>query len=100
MITAQASLTIITTVFSHSQHSSYGISHTPSPCVTPGCFTPVSLTPLANERHLLPRAPHFRCNALWLSVFYDANPLFLMRISFLIYSCFTYAHFFMNVTRA
>jgi hypothetical protein len=26
---------------------------------------------------------HFQFNALWLAVFYDANPLFLMRILFL-----------------
>jgi len=59
MITAQASLTILTTVFLHSHHSSYGTSYTPSPCVTPVCFTPVSLTPLANEHNFLLRALSF-----------------------------------------
>jgi hypothetical protein len=63
---------------------------------TPFRFKYFYLTPVANFNlpSLISGLPPF----VWMRCFYYANPLFLMGISFSIYSFFIYAHFFKNVT--
>jgi len=42
----------------------------------------------------------FCFNAFWLAVFYYADSLFVMGISFLIFAFLIYAYFFRNATKA
>jgi hypothetical protein len=64
--------------------------HIPSPRFTLFCSKSVCQFTVLNLR-----SPIFGFNTLWLPAFCCANPLFLMRISFLIY-----AHFFRNAAGA
>ena len=63
---------------------------------TPFRFKSFYLTPLANFnlRSLTSGLPPF----VWMRFFYYAKPLFLMGISFSIYSFLIYAYFFMNTS--
>jgi len=53
----------------------------------PFCFYQTQFLPLLNLH------PYFQFNTLWLVTLYYIDPLFLTRISFLIYTFFIYAHF-------